>query len=102
MTIKEAVEYLAARDYRCSASTLRKLVRAGKLPCYRPGVSGKGRMEFTPTRLDAFLAGAEVGAGDAASPAPPPRKRVPRPKPATVAKPAGQGWRDRMAKVAGS
>jgi hypothetical protein len=101
MKINEAVEYLKARDYRCSASTVRKLVKAGKLPCFRPGLSGKGRMEFRAERLDAFLLAAELGT--TAPPLPPPGARPPRPKPAAKpVKPDGAGWRDRMAKVVGS
>lgn len=61
MNVSEATAYLTERGYRCCANTARSLAIAGMIRHYRPGVSGKGRMEFTPGQLDAFLAEAELG-----------------------------------------
>ena len=97
MGIRQAVAYLSARDYCCSVSTVRNLVHAGKLRCYRPGVSGRGRYEFSAARLDEFLRREEIGATGQGTDAPAPRRPATRTKPEP--KPAAPDWRDRLEKV---
>jgi excisionase family DNA binding protein len=48
------VEEAAARLH-VSMSTVYELCRTGKLPCYRIGVHGKGKVLIKPEDLDEFL-----------------------------------------------
>ena len=77
MNLREAAEYLSAKGYRCSVGTVRKLARADRLKHYRPGLSGRGRMEFTTDQLDAFAVMAERGGTAQPERRPPPRLRPP-------------------------
>ena len=77
MTASEAVAYLAERGYPCGVGTVRALARSGRLSCFRPGLTRKGPMAFTPEKLDAFLRQEETGVV-AAKPAKPREPRVPR------------------------
>lgn len=52
--IREAATYLSERGYQCSPGTVRALVRARKLACYR-GPSARGPMQFPADELDRFL-----------------------------------------------
>lgn len=105
MNVREAAEYLTSRGYTCAVPTVRALVKAGKLTCFRPGVSKRGPLSFTAAQLDALLGREEVrpATGPADAPAPPataPGKAARTPK---VAKPkAGSDWRERMAAVKGA
>lgn len=96
MTVKEAADYLTERGYRCGGGTVRALARSGRLRCYRPGATGRGRYEFTPRQLDDFLAAAESGPAEVApSPAPAPATPPPpRPRPARPA--PSSDWRERL------
>lgn len=95
MNIREAATYLTDRGYRCSASTVRNLARADEIPCFRPGVTRRGRREFTAEQLDRFLAKAECG-GRAKAPATRPRIAPPR----VASTPVAQGPPvDRLARL---
>lgn len=75
MNVKEAADYLTSKGYRCSAGTVRALVKAKKLACYR-GPSPRGPMQFPPDELDRFLReGLTTGDGHA-RPARPAARRV--------------------------
>ncbi len=62
MNAREAVIYLGKHGYPCSIGTLRALVKAGDLHCFRPGPTRKGPMVFTEEQVDAFLRAAVTGA----------------------------------------
>jgi hypothetical protein len=85
MTVVEAMAYLAERGYPCSKGTVRALVNAGQLKCFRPGPTGKGPMSFTTGQLDTFLRAAETGAAPVKpTRAYPPREKKVRPVKAAV------------------
>lgn len=66
---------------------MRALAKAGKLLCYRPGITGKGPMSFAKERLDLFLREAELGP-DGGEPKPPPIQARKVGRPAVKPKPA--------------
>jgi excisionase family DNA binding protein len=53
----------AAENLRTSPITIRRMVKAGTIPCRRFGTGGKNtRIFFTPEDLDAYLEAAAVPA----------------------------------------
>lgn len=91
MNVRDAAIYLSARGYRCSPGTVRALAKAGKVSHYRPGVTGRGRLEFTEAWLDELLRDAAFRGAPTPLPEKPVVERKPRDKPVLAAKPGG--WR---------
>lgn len=61
----------AAATLRHSVSSVRRLVRRGRLPAYRVG----GRLLFKPKDLDAFVAAGRLAVVPRSLPSPPRRRR---------------------------
>jgi hypothetical protein len=95
VTVKQAAEYLTARDYPCKAGVVRALVHAKRLRCHRIGATGRGPMAFSAAELDAFLERSLSATPSSSS-------RPAAPKAPTVPTRASvPDWRARMKAVAG-